>query len=229
VTDDIGFRESAPAILTVLESPMITLQPTPAYQEVLQSSTFTIAVAATGTQPLSYKWRRSNITIVNQTNAVLRITNAVGGHAGSYSVIVTNIANAVTSAVAVVVYQADNDRDGLADYWERLFGFDTNSMSDAALDLDGDGISNRAEYIAGTDPSRSAELSEDRQHLCRWSSNDDSILRGFEPDLHRALQKHRWTRARGPDWPTCRPGASNRVEVVVDSAPMTQRFYRLVR
>jgi hypothetical protein len=54
---------------------------------------------ATGTQPLSYKWRRNNITIINQTNALLRITNAASANAGNYTVIITNVAGAVTSAV----------------------------------------------------------------------------------------------------------------------------------
>ena len=45
----------------------------------------------------------------------------------------------------------DSDADGLADYWEPLHGF-VVGVSDGAGDADGDGASNAAEYLAGTDP-----------------------------------------------------------------------------
>jgi hypothetical protein len=46
----------------------------------------------------------------------------------------------------------DNDNDGMPDAWEIAHGLDP-FVNDAAGDLDGDGISNRAEYLAGSDPS----------------------------------------------------------------------------
>jgi hypothetical protein len=45
----------------------------------------------------------------------------------------------------------DSDADGLADYWEPLYGF-VVGVADGAGDADGDGASNAAEYLAGTDP-----------------------------------------------------------------------------
>src|SRR6185503_17261826 len=51
---------------------------------------------------------------------------------------------------------ADLDRDGIPDVVEQELGLSTNNASDAALDLDGDGMSNRAEYLAGTDPTNAA-------------------------------------------------------------------------
>ena len=50
------------------------------------------------------------------------------------------------------------DRAGMADDWEILHGFDTNNVADAALDSDGDGMSNRDEYNAGTNPTNAASL-----------------------------------------------------------------------
>jgi len=47
---------------------------------------------------------------------------------------------------------ADFDRDGLPDVLERSIGLDTNNAADALLDPDGDGVSTRNEYRAGTDP-----------------------------------------------------------------------------
>jgi len=48
---------------------------------------------------------------------------------------------------------ADSDNDGLPDAWESPNGLNPYSAGDALLDKDGDGWSNRDEWIAGTDPS----------------------------------------------------------------------------
>jgi hypothetical protein len=47
----------------------------------------------------------------------------------------------------------DSDSDGMPDWWEERHGLDSADPSDAALDPDGDGLSNLAEYRAGTDPN----------------------------------------------------------------------------
>ena len=46
----------------------------------------------------------------------------------------------------------DNDNDGLPDAWEIAHGLNP-FVNDAAGDLDGDGISNLAEYLTGSDPT----------------------------------------------------------------------------
>ena len=51
----------------------------------------------------------------------------------------------------LVISAVDTDGDGMADYWERqYFG---NLSRDGTQDRDGDGVSDRAEYGAGTDPN----------------------------------------------------------------------------
>ncbi|MCU0781746.1 MAG: hypothetical protein MUF04_11680, partial [Akkermansiaceae bacterium] len=47
---------------------------------------------------------------------------------------------------------ADDDRDGMADTWERDHGLDPADPADAAVDTDGDGQPNAKEYLARTDP-----------------------------------------------------------------------------
>ena len=54
----------------------------------------------------------------------------------------------------------DSDGDGMPDWWEEKFALDPSDPSDAALDPDGDGLSNLAEYGAGTSP-RSSDTDSD--------------------------------------------------------------------
>lgn len=49
---------------------------------------------------------------------------------------------------------ADRDHDGVTDYWELQLGTNPQNPSDARLDTDGDGFSNRQESLAGFDPTR---------------------------------------------------------------------------
>jgi hypothetical protein len=46
----------------------------------------------------------------------------------------------------------DNDNDGLPNSWETANGLSNGSAADAAQDADGDGFSNYAEYLSGTNP-----------------------------------------------------------------------------
>ncbi len=46
----------------------------------------------------------------------------------------------------------DTDKDGMPDVWEIANLFNTNSAADATQDADGDGLNNRGEFLAGTNP-----------------------------------------------------------------------------
>ncbi len=46
----------------------------------------------------------------------------------------------------------DTDRDGMADEWERIHGFNPSSASDGPTDRDGDGYTNAEEFLNGTQP-----------------------------------------------------------------------------
>lgn len=87
--------------------PVITLQP--ASQTVLALDRTMLKVSATGTQPLSYQWRKDGISLkddgrVSGTGSnTLSIAEVLPGDAGAYSVLVTNAEGFVTSSNAVFI------------------------------------------------------------------------------------------------------------------------------
>lgn len=96
VHTDVGSVTSAPAILTVLQAPSITVQPSST--AIIASSNTSFSVTAIGTSPLSYQWyfNRTN-AIPDATGSTLSIPSAQPANAGIYSVIITNQSGSVTS------------------------------------------------------------------------------------------------------------------------------------
>ena len=83
-----------------VNGPAIVQQPGPVSAGVGGSAPFT--VQATGTDPLSYQWRRNGTNLANATNASLTISPVAMAHAGAYQVVVWNSAGLVSSAVATL-------------------------------------------------------------------------------------------------------------------------------
>lgn len=92
-----GFHSAA---LIVSQSPSITAQPASLMLSLSSAATF--SVTATGTAPLSYQWRKDGAVLAGATISSLTITNVQLGDAGSYSVVITNIAGSVTSQAATL-------------------------------------------------------------------------------------------------------------------------------
>jgi hypothetical protein len=95
-----GSVTSQVATLTVYVPPTITTQPRNLTVTQGQNAAFT--VVASGTVPLSYQWNFNGTNISDATNASLTLTNVQGSQAGSYTVLVTNLAGSITSAVATL-------------------------------------------------------------------------------------------------------------------------------
>ncbi len=106
VSNGDGSTNSSPATLTVIDPPAIAVQPIDA--AFMPTSNVTFSVTATGTGPLSYQWKRngSNLsdggTILGATTASLSVSNISIANAGTYTVVVTNLAGSATSSNAVL-------------------------------------------------------------------------------------------------------------------------------
>jgi formylglycine-generating enzyme len=101
---------AVPLSLTLGVSKQVTAsfgsQPTivnqPASKTVVAGSAVSLAVEAAGLAPLAYQWKKGTATLSGKTAAVLTFSSVQSADAGSYTVVVTNGAGAVTSAVAVL-------------------------------------------------------------------------------------------------------------------------------
>ncbi len=234
ISDDVESVLSNPATLTIIARPVYTLHPIA--QTVVEGGTVSFSTAATGTAPMSFRWRTNGQTYVpvngfivaDPTNSILIITNVAPNFSGlSFSVVITNLAGSASGLrAALLTVLVDTDHDGLPDAWEtNRVGFSIGDPADGARDDDEDGMTNAEEYFAGTDPLNGSsylkiELPSVGPALVRFnaiSNRTYSVL--YSDELQPALwQKLGDVLAR----------TNNRVEVLSDPTATTNRFYRLV-
>jgi hypothetical protein len=81
-------------------APVITTQPT--NLTVTAGNTAMFTVTASGTPPPNYQWSFNNTNITGATTATLILTNVQAAQAGSYSVVVSNVAGSITSSNALL-------------------------------------------------------------------------------------------------------------------------------
>ncbi len=242
ITDDIGTAFSAPARLSPLVTPIITQKPTDI--TVAAGSDFSLSIEATGNPlPFAYSWRRnlgsvvintnfgnyrSNFITLNTATALLNLTNNIVASNFQMRVVIYNDANrapGITTTFNITVL-ADTDRDGIPDVIEQGLGLDPNNLADAQGDLDLDGMRNRDEYLAGTDPIDSQSYLRIDQSTV---ANQTTLLvaavsnRTYSVQFSDSLAAGSWNNlARLVARPT------NRVESIPDPNGTTNRYYRVV-
>jgi hypothetical protein len=123
--------------------------------------------------------------------------------------------------------EQDADLDGMEDEWERVNGLDPNNPADAAIDTDADGLTNREEFLLGTDPrSETSGLRIDRiEHLAGEIAVTFSAIesRGYALQKRNDLQQAVWENV----WTLDRATQTGVVAAVVESVS-GQAFYRLI-
>jgi gliding motility-associated-like protein/uncharacterized repeat protein (TIGR01451 family) len=92
---------SSIATLTVTQETLITAQPQPS-TTVCVGQPINLSVTATGVN-LTYQWFQGTVSLSGETNPTLNIASATTADAGTYTVVITNSCQVVTSANAVVI------------------------------------------------------------------------------------------------------------------------------
>ena len=100
LSNSYGVVTSQTATVTVLVSPSITTQPVSLV--VTQGYNAILSVAATGTTPLAYQWRKDGVNVSGATYANYLIAGISASQAGAYTVVVSNAAGTTTSIAATV-------------------------------------------------------------------------------------------------------------------------------
>ncbi len=100
VTNGCNFAQSTPIAISVLAPPDITADPvtTAACVSGLGSATFT--VAASGSAPFTYQWRKDGNVLPAATNSSLTISPVTSNDGGLYDCVVSNACGTVTSNAA---------------------------------------------------------------------------------------------------------------------------------
>jgi hypothetical protein len=86
--------------VVIPQPPAILAQPQ--NQTVQSGSNATFTVAAAGSGPLRYQWRRNDLNISGATNAMLSLSPAFVADTGSYSLLISNALGATTSSNALL-------------------------------------------------------------------------------------------------------------------------------
>lgn len=240
ISDSVTTVYSTAALLTPLISPVV-IQP-PLNQTVVEGSDFSSSVEVTGNPlPIAYSWRRGSIVIatnsgnyrsnfitLNTTAAGLILTNNILSSNYQMRLVIYNQANnspgVLTTYTNTVL--ADFDRDGIPDIVENSLGLSPTDPADGALDADGDGMSNRSEYVAGTDPTNAASYLKIEQGITPGTATVRVAVisnHTYTVQFTGNLNSGAWSRLADI---VARP--NNRVETIADPTWTSNRLYRVV-
>ena len=131
-----------------------------------------------------------------------------------------------TNDVSSVQTRIDTDADGLPDDWEQLY-FSSTTAASATADDDGDGMSNYAEFVAGTNPKDPT----DRLAPMSVTSDGTTVTLTFRSVSLKRYQLEYATDIVSPTWTSLGNivAASSNSLTITDTPGIgvTKRFYRL--
>ena len=126
-------------------------------------------------------------------------------------------------------FLVDSDADGLPDTWEQTYRLDFNSPADAASDSDLDGLSNRAEFWAGTDPTSATSRLE--LHASPSTVGETLVLnfnaisnRTYVIEQRTTLESGNWTNR----WEIPSVETNRLIQITNTSPANDASFYRLL-
>jgi hypothetical protein len=134
--------------------------------------------------------------------------------------------NHITVTSTAVGGGLDSDSDGIPDAWETANGLD-RFFNNAAADEDGDGLSNRQEYLSGTDP-----LDPRSSLRIEASRTENGVRLSFQTVAGRSYTLESQTATQGGPWTRLIefvPQSTSRTVQLTDPFPRDsgERFYRL--
>ena len=231
-TDGFSTAVSSNALIFVAVPPVFIISPVA--QTVLAGQNVTITALATGAPPIWYRYLRAGVVQPLNDTGVLFLTNVlttfnVRVFATNWATTVNGVQAPPIAGVSITVLP-DADRDGMADAWEtNYFGTvnTTNNAANALQDPDGDGMSNRDEYVAGTDPTNPLSV------LKLFTANTNTALQ-FVAQTNISYSVQYRTTINSTNWTTVTNVASQPSNVrtvnvnTPNPPPNVERYYRVV-
>jgi outer membrane protein assembly factor BamB/citrate lyase synthetase len=192
VTVTMDYDRTLRAVYEVgIQSPVITTHPIP--QIVDAGASVTFSVAATGTQPLSYRWRRNGVFLGPATESpTLTFGNVQPEQGGTYRVMVSNAAGTVMSGAAELGVKETlhtltvASRDPDSGMMVTISPADQNGHSDGTTQF-------TRVYAKGTEVMLSAKQTVGVNQFKQWLGNGVPV--GTQPTVTVTMDYNRTLRA----------------------------------
>ncbi len=206
-------------------------------QTVLQGGTATFSLVAGPNHPLlplGYRWLRAGAAVQVGPVPILVLSNVQ--FSSTIRVALTNPAQlnanqifSPSAGTVMLTMLPDVDGDGMSDWWEtNYFGTvnTTNNPGNAVQDPDGDGMINRDEYLAGTDPTNALSVLK----IVLTATNANVLQFVAQTNISYSVQ---WrTNLTSPMWNNLTGIAAGSlvrtVQVNAVAPPSEQKYFRIV-